>query len=94
MTVRHDFPNNLRRCGFPSMLGWQANDTLADIEATREFMASVVADDNAGQMNGTAAELHADVYEIARPQYDGDQGESYVEGANVWQKKEWWSEFP
>ncbi len=46
---------------------WKEKDTLANIEATREFVVNVVVDGIAEAMNRTAAEFPADVdeFEIA-----------------------------
>lgn len=44
--------------------GWKAKDTLANIEATGEFVVNVVVDDIAAAMNATAAEYPADVDEF------------------------------
>lgn len=46
---------------------WKEKDTLANIEATGEFVVNVVVDDIAEAMNATAAEFPADVdeFEIA-----------------------------
>ena len=53
--------------GISRNAGWKAKDTLANIEATGEFVVSVVVDDIAEAMNSTAAEFPADVdeFEIA-----------------------------
>lgn len=53
--------------GISRSAGWKAKDTLANIEATGEFVVSVVVDDIAEAMNSTAAEFPADVdeFEIA-----------------------------
>ena len=44
--------------------GWKEKDTLANIEATGEFVASIVVDDIVEAMNKTAAEYPADVDEF------------------------------
>ena len=44
--------------------GWKPKDTLANIEATGEFVIAVVVDDIAEAMNSTAAEYPADVDEF------------------------------
>lgn len=44
--------------------GWKPKDTLANIEATGEFVVAVVVDDIAEAMNKTAAEYPADVDEF------------------------------
>lgn len=46
---------------------WKEKDTLANIEATGEFVVNIVVDDIAEAMNATAAEFPADVdeFEIA-----------------------------
>ena len=53
--------------GISRSAGWKAKDTLANIEATGEFVVSVVVDDIAEAMNSTAAEFPTDVdeFEIA-----------------------------
>ncbi len=53
--------------GISRSAGWKAKDTLANIEATGEFVVSVVVDDIAEAMNSTAAEFPADEdeFEIA-----------------------------
>lgn len=53
--------------GISRNAGWKTKDTLANIEATGEFVVSVVVDDIAEAMNSTAAEFPADVdeFEIA-----------------------------
>ena len=53
--------------GISRSAGWKAKDTLANIEATGEFVVNVVVDDIAEAMNSTAAEFPADVdeFEIA-----------------------------
>ena len=50
--------------GISRSAGWKAKDTLANIEATGEFVVSVVVDDIAEAMNSTAAEFPADVDEF------------------------------
>ena len=44
--------------------GWKEKDTLANIEATGEFVANIVVDNIAEAMNTTAAEYPADVDEF------------------------------
>ena len=53
--------------GISRSAGWKAKDTLANIEATGEFVVSVVVDEIAEAMNSTAAEFPAgvDEFEIA-----------------------------
>ena len=51
--------------GISRSAGWKDKDTLANIEATREFVINVVVDDIAAAMNSTAAEYPADVDEFA-----------------------------
>ena len=53
--------------GISRSAGWKAKDTLANIEATGEFVVNVVVDDIAEAMNSTAAEFPAavDEFEIA-----------------------------
>ena len=53
--------------GISRSAGWKAKDTLGNIEATGEFVVSVVVDEIAEAMNSTAAEFPADVdeFEIA-----------------------------
>ena len=50
--------------GISRSAGWKAKDTLANIEATCEFVVNVVVDDIAAAMNATAAEYPADVDEF------------------------------
>ncbi len=50
--------------GISRSAGWKAKDTLANIEATGEFVVNVVVDDIAAAMNATAAEYPADVDEF------------------------------
>jgi len=50
--------------GISRSAGWKAKDTLANIEATGEFVVSVVVDDIAEAMNSTAAEFPTDVDEF------------------------------
>lgn len=50
--------------GISRSTGWKAKDTLANIEATGEFVVNVVVDDIAAAMNATAAEYPADVDEF------------------------------
>ncbi|MCH9039475.1 MAG: flavin reductase family protein [Chloroflexi bacterium] len=47
--------------------GWKEKDTLANIEATGEFVVNIVSEDIAEAMNSTAAEFPAEVdeFEIA-----------------------------
>ena len=53
--------------GISRSADWKEKDTLANIEATGEFVVNVVVDDIAEPMNATAAEYPADVdeFEIA-----------------------------
>jgi len=53
--------------GISRNAGWKEKDTLANIEATGEFVVNIVVDDIAESMNATAAEFPADVdeFEIA-----------------------------
>lgn len=50
--------------GISRSAGWKAKDTLANIEATGEFVVNVVVDEIAEAMNSTAAEFPADVDEF------------------------------
>ena len=50
--------------GISRSAGWKEKDTLANIEATGEFVVNVVVDDIAEAMNSTAAEFPADVDEF------------------------------
>ena len=50
--------------GISRSAGWKEKDTLANIEATGEFVVSVVVDDIAEAMNSTAAEFPTDVDEF------------------------------
>ncbi len=50
--------------GISRSAGWKDKDTLANIEATGEFVVNVVVDDIAAAMNSTAAEYPADVDEF------------------------------
>ena len=50
--------------GISRSAGWKEKDTLANIEATGEFVVNVVVDDIAKAMNSTAAEFPADVDEF------------------------------
>ena len=50
--------------GISRSAGWKEKDTLANIEATSEFVVNVVVDDIAEAMNSTAAEFPADVDEF------------------------------
>jgi len=50
--------------GISRSAGWKDKDTLANIEATGEFVVNVVVDDIAEAMNSTAAEFPADVDEF------------------------------
>lgn len=50
--------------GISRSAGWKDKDTLANIEATGEFVVNVVVDDIASAMNSTAAEYPADVDEF------------------------------
>ena len=50
--------------GISRSAGWKEKDTLANIEATGEFVVNVVVDDIAEAMNRTAAEFPADVDEF------------------------------
>ena len=50
--------------GISRSAGWKAKDTLANIEATGEFVVNVVVDEIAAAMNATAAEYPADVDEF------------------------------
>lgn len=50
--------------GISRSAGWKDKDTLANIEATGEFVVNVVIDDIAVAMNSTAAEYPADVDEF------------------------------
>ena len=51
--------------GISRSAGWKDKDTLANIEATREFVVNVVVNDIAPAMNATAAEYPAHVDEFA-----------------------------
>ena len=51
--------------GIARSAGWKDKDTLANIEATGEFVVNVVSDGIAEQMNATAEEFPADVDEFA-----------------------------
>ncbi len=50
--------------GISRSAGWKDKDTLANIEATGEFVVNVVVDDIAVAMNSTAAEYPAEVNEF------------------------------
>jgi flavin reductase (DIM6/NTAB) family NADH-FMN oxidoreductase RutF len=50
--------------GISRSAGWKEKDTLANIEATGEFVVNVVVDDIAEAMNSTAAEFPTDVNEF------------------------------
>ena len=50
--------------GISRSAGWKEKDTLANIEATGEFVVNVVVDDIAEAMNSTAAEFPTDVDEF------------------------------
>ncbi len=50
--------------GISRQAGWKEKDTLANIEATGEFVVNVVSDGIAAAMNATAAEYPADVDEF------------------------------
>ena len=50
--------------GISRQADWKAKDTLANIEATGEFVVSVVVDEIAAAMNAAAAEYPADVDEF------------------------------
>ena len=50
--------------GISRSAGWKDKDTLANIEATGEFVVNVVVDDIAAAMNSTAAEYPSDVDEF------------------------------
>ena len=50
--------------GISRSAGWKDKDTLANIEATGEFVVNVVVDDIAIAMNSTAAEYPAEVNEF------------------------------
>ena len=50
--------------GISRSAGWKAKDTLANIEATNEFVVNVVVDEIAEAMNSTAAEFPASVDEF------------------------------
>ena len=50
--------------GISRQADWKAKDTLANIEATGEFVVSVVVDGIAAAMNAAAAEYPADVDEF------------------------------
>ena len=50
--------------GISRSAGWKEKDTLANIEATGEFVVNVVVDEIAEAMNSTAAEFPADVDEF------------------------------
>lgn len=50
--------------GISRSAGWKEKDTLANIEATGEFVVNVVVNDIADAMNSTAAEFPADVDEF------------------------------
>ena len=51
--------------GISRQADWKEKDTLANIEATGEFVVNVVSDEIAAAMNATAAEYPADVDEFA-----------------------------
>ena len=50
--------------GISRQADWKEKDTLANIEATGEFVVNVVSDEIAEAMNATAAEFPADVDEF------------------------------
>lgn len=50
--------------GISRQAGWKEKDTLANIEATGEFVVSVVSDEIAAAMNAAAAEYPAEVDEF------------------------------